>query len=516
MYGRRSPPAVSYVTLAPTSAGVNGGPPGGRIARVRASGSMSAQRQSPMPDLPTRISASAGPGIRPLAAADARPAALVVGAGWAGLAAAVGLVEAGWRVEVVDAAPRAGGRARAVEVEFGGSSVEVDNGQHLLIGAYRRTLDLIARVGVDAPRVLARAPMRLLGPGGLDLRAAPLPAPLNLGWAVLRARGLSWRERRAMVSLAGALRLHGPEGVREGSTVDAWLAERGQPGSLRRRIWEPLCVGALNTPVTRACARTFARVLCDALLAHARDSDFLLPTGTLSDVLPDPAVAWLESRGARVRLRTPCRALEPGADGRWVARTDGGTLEADRVVLATPPRQVARLLGERLDPGVRARLDAFGHEPIATVWLAWRDAVELPEVTMLDEDVAAGGFGQWLFRRDVRGPGGPRTLAGVVVSAAGRGAERPAPLAEAVGRQVAGQLGCPPPSHARAFVERQATIRCDPARPRFDADALAGSLPGIALAGDWCWHRYPATLESAVRSGDAAAGWLATGRLERP
>jgi len=458
----------------------------------------------------------AGLAGRPLAVDGVRPTAVVVGAGWAGLAAAVGLTGAGWQVDLLDAAPRAGGRARAVDLIFGETPVAVDNGQHLLIGAYRDTLALLARIGVDADRVLSRTRLRLRGPGGLDLEAAPLPAPLNLGWAVLRARGLSWAERRAMVTLVASLHLNGPQAAPDGATVDAWLAERRQPESLRRRIWEPLCVGALNTPVDRACARTFARVLCDALLGRASDSDFLLPAATLSEVLPDPTVEWLRAHGARVRLRTPCRALEPASLRGWMAQTDDGPLAADRVVLATPPRQVSRLLGERLDHATRARLDAFAHESIATVWLAWDAPVALPEVTMLEEDVASGGFGQWLFRRERHAPDGPRSLAGVVVSAAGRGEVRPDRLAQAVARQVAMQTGCPPPDHARAIIERQATICCDPARPRFEADALAATLHGIALAGDWCWPAYPATLESAVRSGNAAARWLATGHLTRP
>jgi squalene-associated FAD-dependent desaturase len=464
---------------------------------------------------PLSDAAHTGPAGRPLAAGKVRPTALVVGAGWAGLTAAVGLTATGWQVDLLDAAPRAGGRARAVEVRFGAARVAVDNGQHLLIGAYRDTLALLARVGVDASSVLSRTPLRLRGPGGLDLRAAPLPAPLNLAWAVLRARGLSWAERRAMVSLVAALRLSGPQAVPDGATVDGWLAARRQPQSLRRRIWEPLCIGALNTPPERACARTFARVLCDALLARASDSDFLLPVATLSEVLPDPTVGWLTAHGARVRLRTPCRALEPTDRDGWIARTDDGPLAADRVVLATPPRHVGRLLGEHLDHATRARLDAFAHESIATVWLAWDAPVVLPEVTMLEEDVASGGFGQWLFRRERHAPDGPRSLAGVVVSAAGRGEVQPERLALAVARQVTAQTGCPPPDHARAIVERQATIRCDPARPRFEPHTLAKTLRGIALAGDWCWPAYPATLESAVRSGDAAARWLTTGRLTK-
>jgi squalene-associated FAD-dependent desaturase len=450
----------------------------------------------------------------PAGAAPAR-SAVVIGAGWAGLAAAVGLVEAGWAVTVLEAAPQAGGRARSLSLSFGDDPVEVDNGQHLLIGAYRATLGLLERIGTPADSVLSRSSLHLQGPGGLDLRAAPLPAPLHLAWALLRARGLDAGARWAMVRLMGRLRLHGPQSVAAGQTVSEWLDQLRQPPSLRARIWVPLCVGALNTPPERACARTFAQVLCDALLAGARDADFLLPRATLGQVLPEPGLAWLAARGARLALRTPCRRLAPLPGGGWRADTDAGPVVAARMVVATPPRSAARLLAGSVPEAALGPLDGFEYEPIATVWLGWHQPVSLPTAMMLQEHVAVGEHGQWLFGREPPAGGRIRAVAGVVISAAGRGAERPGPLAEAVARQVARQLGVPSPAHARAIIERQATIRCSPSRPRIDTDALAAVSPGIALAGDWCWHRYPATLESAVRSGDAAAAWLATGRVQR-
>ncbi len=465
------------------------------------------------------MSAAAGPGAcgdtAPRRAAGAVDA-VVVGAGWAGLAAAVGLVEAGRRIALVDAAPQAGGRARTLALELGGERVEVDNGQHLLIGAYRATLGLLRRIGTDPEAVLARSRLRLTAPDGFSLRAAPLPAPLNLAVGLATARGFPWAERIAMARAMAWLARRGPDAIAEGATVAQWLAGQRQPRPLVERLWGPLCVGALNTPPERACARAFARVLCDALLAHASDADFLLPRTTLGDVLPEPALAWLRARGADVLLRTACRALERGDDGRWRASTDAGPIDAPSVVLALPPPQLARVLGTAVPAARLAPFDAFGHEPIATVWLAWREPVALPEATMLVEHADRGEHGQWLFGRAPPRGGRVGAIAGVVVSAAGRVTERPAALADSVARQVAAQLGLPRAAHARAIVERRATIRCAPDRPRLDTDALADVAPGLALAGDWIWHRYPATIESAVRSGDAAARYATTGVASRP
>ena len=186
-----------------------------------------------------------------------------------------------------------------------------------------------------------------------------------------------------------------------------------------------------------------------------------------------------------------------------LARTDHA--RASRVILAVPPYQVARLLDRTLPDDQKAPFEAFEYEPIATVWLGWGSRLQLPAITMLDEDIDTGQHGQWLFARTAPTDGAVRSLAGVVVSAAGRADAQAGPLAQAVATQVAAQLGCPRPDHARAIVDKRATVRCSPGRPRIDADSLSPHCPGLFLAGDWVWHAYPATIESAVRSGLSAA-----------
>ncbi len=438
----------------------------------------------------------------------------VIGGGWAGIAACVELGLAGHRPVLFEAAPTLGGRARSVRLVIAGTEVELDNGQHLLLGAYRECLRLSQVVGGDGTDAMRRARLELRSTGGMRLRAWPAPAPLHLLGALLTAAGLSLSDRRALALLM--LRLRADRWtVPSGETVRAMLCRLGQPESLQTALWDPLAVAALNTPPEFACARTFARVLRDSLGARSGDSDFVLPSHTLSQLLPEPAQRWLRDRGATLALRTAVRALVPQGD-RWLIDSTRGDWRASRVVLAVPPFAAARLLtgvaqgsSERL--ALIDRLARYEYDSIATVYLAWPESrlPSLPRWIMLDERAQPSDWGQWLFDRGTQR--GLR-LAAVVVSARGRlAAVDSDALASGIARQVAGQLSIPAPIDTRVVVEKRATFRCTPERPAIDPHAFAATAgPGetlsrLALAGDYAEPDYPATLESAVRSGVAAA-----------
>jgi len=443
--------------------------------------------------------------------------AVVVGGGWAGLAAAIEFAQAGSVPVLFEAAPALGGRARSLRLSLAGREVDVDNGQHLLIGAYREWLRIGALVGATGAGNLTRARLRLASTDGLRLAAWPLPAPLNLAAGLASARGLSWGERVALLRLVHGLRRSGWR-VPAGETVQALLERTGQPGSLRTRLWEPLAIAALNTPAEHACARTFAAVLRDSFGADARATDFLLPARTLSQLLPEPAQAWLGARGARIELRTTVRALAERG-GRWLLDTTRGSFVANRVVLAVPPFAAARLLADAARDAPRhrevlAELARFEYESIATVYLGWQERAvpALPRWIMLDERAGPRAWGQWLFDRGTQA--GVR-IAAAVVSARGRHAQASADeLASAVARQVSSQLQVGAPDDARTVVEKRATFRCTPQRPVLRPDAFAATaspasaFARLALAGDFACPDYPATLESAVRAGVGAARLL--------
>jgi len=439
---------------------------------------------------------------------------IVLGAGWAGLAAAVELTAAGHPPLVIEAAPHPGGRAKGLSIPLAGTRRELDNGQHLLIGAYRQWLKLASTVGARQQQDFERMPMHLLGATGLSLRSARLPAPWHLLGALLGARGLPWRERWAVAALMMRLRLSGWQ-VPAGETVETLLERLGQPATLRSRLWHPLVLATMNTHPSAACAQTFANVLRDSLGGEANAADFILPSRTLSQVFPEHAARWLQNHGASLLCGVTVRSLQQ-TQGQWQVQTSAGRWLADQVVIALPAHASARLIAplSGAHPGlaeVATALARFEYDSIATIYLAWPagSISQLPRCLMLDEGPDTPG--QWLFDRGVHGQ---ERIAAVVVSLGSHVEEFESDkLAAQVAQQLVAQLNLPVPLDARAVIDRRATFRCTPDRPKIRADALAspygpGSNPmleRLTLAGDYVYPDYPATLESAVRSGIAAA-----------
>lgn len=414
----------------------------------------------------------------------------VIGGGWAGLAAAVRGAEAGWQISLFEMAPTLGGRARSLEPDADGD--RLDNGQHILIGAYRRTLALMDTVGADASRLLHRQPLELRYPSGAGLRMPAGPAWLVFGAAVARAEGWNWRDKLALVRAAGGWALAGFR-CDARLTVDELC--RGLPAPVRQLLIDPLCVAALNTPATAASARVFLRVLRDSLFAGPGSSDLLLPRAPLAALLPDPAAAWLRAHGARLHLSRRVSALAAVED-HW--RVDGEPFEG--VVLACSATEAARLAR----PTAAAWADraaAFGYEPIITVLLQ-AEGVRLPAPMMALQD-GPQAPAQFVFDHGALG-GRAGRYAFVVSGAAPWVARGLDATAEAVRVQAESAFapGTWPASTAitRTLAEKRATFRCVPGLDRPPSTVA----PGLQAAGDYIDGPYPATLEGAVRSGEAA------------
>ena len=414
----------------------------------------------------------------------------VVGGGWAGIAAAVEAVRRGHSVTLSEMAPQLGGRARSVAA---GEHV-LDNGQHILIGAYVETLALLRAVGVDIDRAFVRTPLRLSAPDGTGLHLRPGPPIAAFVAAVWRRRGWSAFERLALLAAATRWAVRGFR-CDPALTVAALTA--GLPDTVRDGLIDPLCVAALNTPAEAASASVFLRVLKDALFSGPGSADLMLPRVGLSELLAEPARRWLEAAGATIRLGHRVDALELRADG-WTV--DGERYDA--VVLAATPTESARLT-RAIAPDWSRAAASLRYEPIVTVY-AESAGTRLPE-PMLALRADARSPAQFVFDRGQLG--GPVGLLAFVISGAqpwvdrGIDATTRATLEQA--RAALGTLR-QPLRPVRTLTEKRATYRCTPSLRRPSMQIA----PGLLAAGDHVAGPYPATLEGAVRSGLRAMGRL--------
>jgi squalene-associated FAD-dependent desaturase len=415
----------------------------------------------------------------------------VVGAGWAGLSAAVSLADHGIPVTVFEASRSLGGRARRVSVD----GVDLDNGQHILIGAYRETLALMRKVGADPGKFFLRLPLELRFADGFHLRAPRLPYPLNLLAGLLGARGLSLAQGLAAVRFMARMRQRAFR-VQPDCSVAVLLETNGQSGALRRYLWEPLCISALNTPPTEASAQVFANVLRDGLTGARENSDLLLPRTDLSRLFPEPAAAFITGHGG---------SIEMGVAVRRVTRDETAFRLYDRpqrfthVVIACAPQHAAALLVEFPEfESQRRTIESLQYEPIFTCYLQYPDTVRVTS-PMLG---LTGPIGQWVFDRGQLS--GRRGLLAVVMSASGNHENLPQQeLAARIHAELKAALPkLPEPLWSRIIGEKRATFSC---RPALERPAAATPVRGLFLAGDYTTSDYPGTLEAAVRSGIAAA-----------
>ena len=430
----------------------------------------------------------------------------IVGAGWAGLSAALTLRQAGRDVTVFEAARIVGGRARRVQDPALGA---IDNGQHLMLGAYSDTLALVRALnpGADFDKLLLRQPLHVESlSGALRLQAARLPAPLHTLAGLLGARGLPLRDRFAALRMMASLRASAWVAPANTPTVATLLDQHRQSATLRHRLWNPLCLAAMNTPPVLASAQVFLNVLRDSMGAGARAGDFVLARTDLSSLWPDAA-----ARQVRVETGSLVSGVIP-EDDRVLVDTN----PFDACVLAVPAYAALRLLeNARNVPGLavwRQALGSFAYRSIATVTLRLDRRWQLPNpIMMLDADPTRGDHGQWIIDRTATLLSAPEPAEiSVVISDAGHDLpERHEDLAAQVAAQVRRQAArratlAPMPEVVarRVIVEKRATFDCTPQQVR---PPNGTPLERVWVAGDWTDTGYPAVLEGAVRSGRAAA-----------
>ena len=421
----------------------------------------------------------------------------VVGAGWAGCAAAVEATRLGHHVTVFEASRTTGGRARRVDVSHEGKPLALDNGQHILIGAYEETLKLMAQVGVDAETQMHRMPLTLLRPDGSGIVLPDWPAPLDALAGIIRARGWTWRDKLSLLRAAAVWKLTHFKCPAQQSVAD--VCRKVSPRIMAELI-EPLCISALNTPVNYASGQVFLRVLHDSMFTLKGGSNLLLPMIDLSALLPEASLQWLVKHGGRIHVGTRVDAITPIGEG-WSVSKSGSPDHSvfDQVMLACPPAEAARLaLATGLPCGDWATAArGLTYEAITTVYvMAPNTRLRLPMLALkADADRPA----QFVFDRGQLG--GPAGLLAFVVSASTGSA---AQLAVQVCAQAKDQCGIEAVQVLQTITEKRATFACAPDLKR-PGPAV---LPGLLACGDYVAGPYPATLEGAVRSGLYAARQL--------
>ncbi len=421
----------------------------------------------------------------------------VIGAGWAGCAAAVEATRRGHKVTLFEAARIPGGRARKVELEHQGQTLVLDNGQHILIGAYTETLRLMKDVGVDANAGFLRMPLTLQFPDGDGLKLPKLAAPLDALLGILSARGWSWAEKFSLLKVATGWRLQKFECAPGLSVADIC---KGLPPRIMATFIEPLCVSALNTQPERSSGQVFLRVLHDSLFSVSGGSNLLLPRMDLGALLPDAASTWLQAQGGEVHTGVRVQSILARTDG-WQIQLDPtgtrtSTLDFDKLILACPPLEAARLVDTTALPcqDWPALTRGLQHEAIATVYAMAKGAcLPLPMLALRSDETHPA---QFVFDRGQLG-GPPGLLAFVVSASTGSSAG----TTEQVMQQAAGQLGLHGIEVLQTIVEKRATFACTPGLQRPGMTVM----PGLLACGDYVQGPYPATLEGAVRSGLQAA-----------
>jgi squalene-associated FAD-dependent desaturase len=440
------------------------------------------------------------------------PDVIVIGAGWAGLSAAARLAARGRRVRVVEARSRLGGRATAFRDRDTGE--RVDNGQHVLVGAYTSTLAFLREIGAEAHvRAQRQLAVSVIDREGRRSRlecAAALPPPFHLLAGIADWSALTWADRMAVLRMAGPLRIARQQiagrttrlAASPGETVRSWLIRNGQTARLRELLWEPLALAAMNQRPDIAAAPCFVRVVAEMFTGDAAAAAVVLPTRPLDEMYAEPARRFVEARRGIVQTGTPA-TVELDADGRAVVHANGTAMRAGAVIATVPWHALPSLFVGQVAPlePVLAAARATEPSPIVTVNL-WYDR------PVLDEPMIGlpGRVNQWVF--DKREAFGAAASHLCFVNSGD-----PAALAQTNEQLIAAahrELADAVPAAAGATLLRGSVIR----EPRATFSLAVGqpprpqvrtAVPGLFLAGDWIDTGLPATIESAVRSGHAAA-----------
>ncbi len=449
---------------------------------------------------------------------------IIIGGGWSGLACAITLADNNIPIVLLESAPQLGGRARGVHfkqflntadkkaysTQANRAHQQLDNGQHIMLGAYHTTLSLFHCLGIDTKKVLQRQTLQLslFSPKtdnnkkhAIHLTTPQLPAPLHLIVALATTQVLSVKERFSAISMSIKLAIK-QFTLKKDISVKSLLNHYQQSPFLIQVLWEPLCLATMNTPIHSASAQLFLNVLKDSFSHKRSDCDYLFFKQNLSECFCQPAQAFIEQHGGSIHLSSKVIDIIPKAQS-FIINTAYEQFESSNIVLATPAAISQKILSKTpiASPYLLPREASleFQYEPICTVYLQYPSGTQLPQ-TMIG---LFATLSQWVIDRSLCQQDG---LLAIVISGSGKHLTMAQQdLAQHIHNELSACLDkLPQFIDYQIIIEKKATFSA-----KVDIEKQRPSnktqINGLFLAGDYTQTHYPSTLEGAVKSGICAA-----------
>ncbi len=425
---------------------------------------------------------------------------VVIGGGFAGIAAATRLAEAGAQVTLIEQKSFLGGRTYSITDRQTGDSV--DNGQHVLMGCYHETFSLMKRLGTESGiRLQDSLHITYRGPFGYhdELKCSSLPGPLHLLVGLFRMKSIRWKEIGAALRFGWTLRNDQP--VKKPETVSNLCSRLQQPEGLNRLMWNSIALSALNEQPDQADASLFITVLKQAFLGHAKDSRMALPVVALNELHGKHASRFIHDRGGAVHLNSRVTRVHINSGEITGVRLASGETIPCKSCISTVPERALRDLLKRSELSERISIPSLGTSPILSVYLWYERPISEDRICCLMDS----NYEWVLHRSNFMNPGEHSQYCICLVASAARDKLKLS-RQELIQAAIADIQASYPntqeliPLSAMVFWDPHATFSATPEnvrlRPGHQTD-----VKNFFLGGDWTDTGLPATIEGAVVSG---------------